>query len=292
MPPAADTTVPGALARESACASGHHRRARSFRRRSRQGRRSCKSRSSCPHRWGRVGRSLLRFPRTATHRVRQCVTCSVCSAWRPKACWPVPSLGSLRLQRRVGLKRDGIAGFLRRVLALLGILGVLAVFRLRQKYAADAGTQRGFAGGGWLAVRAAFGFIDVGLRVIQDVVAAKLVAGSLQQRTIEQLDDALGAVVDDALCEAFIVIVGAVALFSKADRIASRSRRYRIIRILMELDPVGVDRERPLGNDNVADQIADLGIGVTAERVTLKVDRLVTIRPLREGGGDMTDEHA
>src|SRR6266404_5879070 len=264
MPPAADTTVPGALARESACALGHRRRARSFRHRSRQGRRSCKSRSSSPRRWGRAGRSLRRFPRTATHRVRQCVTCSACSAWRPKACWPAPSLGSLRLQRRVGLKGNGIAGFLRRVLALLRVLGVLcilAVFRLWQKYAADAGTERGFAGGGRLAVRAAFGFIDVGLRVIQDIVAAKLVAGSLQQGTIEQLDDALGAVVDDALCKAFIVIVGAVALFSKADRVASRSRRYRVIRILMELDPVGVDRERPLGNDNVADQIADLGIG-------------------------------
>src|SRR5438477_10877330 len=264
MPPAADTTAPGALARESACASGHRRRARSFRRRSRQGRRSYKSRSSSPRRWDRAGRSLLRFPRTATHRVRQCVTCSACSAWRPKACWPAPSLGGLRLQRRVGLEGNGIVGFLR-VLALLRVLGVLAVFRLRQKYAADAGTQRGFADGRRLAVRAAFGFIDVGLRVVQDVVAAKLVTGSLQQRTIEQLDDALGAVVDDALCEAFIVIVGAIALFSKADRVASRSRRYRIIRILMELDPVGVDRERPLGNDNVADQIADLGIGVCVE---------------------------
>jgi len=124
---------------------------------------------------------------------------------------------------------------------------------LRQKYAADAGTERGLAGTRRLAVRAAFGFIDVGLRVIQDVVAAELVAGSLQQRTIEQLDDALGAVVDDALCVAFIVLIGAVALFSKADGVASRSRRYRVIRILMELDAVGVDRERPLGNDNVAD---------------------------------------
>jgi hypothetical protein len=204
----------------------------------------------------------------------------------------------MRLQRRVGLERDRLVGFLRRVLALLRVLGflwilcVLAFFRLRQKYAADAGTERGFASRGRLAVRAAFGFIDVGLRVVQDVVAAELVAGSFQQRTIEQLDDALGAVVDDALCVAFIVIVGAVALFAKADRVASRGRRYRVVRILMELDPIGVDRERPLGNDNVADQIADLGIGVAAQRVTLKVDRLVTICLLCEGGWDMTDEYA
>src|SRR6478609_3589437 len=168
----------------------------------------------------------------------------------------------LERQRRAGL--GGGCGW--RGGCALGALAVLGVLRLRLEYAANPRAERCFAGRGGRAVRATFGLERLGRRVVGNVIAANLVAAFFEQRVVEQLDEPLLSIVDDALRESLVILVDTVAFFAECHRIAIGGRGQRVVRVLVECDPIGVNRERALSDVDVA-----------AAGVALEVDRFVAV---------------
>src|SRR5215472_5464133 len=181
------------------------------------------------------------------------------------------------------------------VLAALGLVVLcgLLVLRLRLEDAANAGAQRRLAGACRPSVGPAFGLEELRLGVVGDVVAPDLVGTFAQQRAIEELEETLLPVVLGLLGDTFVVLVGVVAFLAEGERIAERSRRQRIVGILAQDDFVGVNGERSLCDDHVAQKRANLGLVVHVSRIGLIVDRFVAIRLFRlcgsSGQGD-TDE--
>src|SRR4029077_11210674 len=100
----------------------------------------------------------------------------------------------------------------------------------------------------------------------------------LQQGPVEHLDDVFRAVVHQALRVAFVILVGVVFLFTEARRVFVRGREQRIVGVLLEVDAIGVDRNRALRDDDVAPYGSLLLQQVALERlVGGKIDFLVAI---------------
>src|SRR6185369_4602041 len=137
---------------------------------------------------------------------------------------------------------------------VLGSRFVLLFLALGLERPAHARTQRRVARARRLRVRPTFGGEILGRGAVRNVVAANFVARLLQQRVVEEFDEALLAVVHDALRVTLVIVIGAIALFAKADRVAIGRRGQRIVGILLERHAVGLDRHGALRDDHVADQ--------------------------------------
>src|SRR5262249_38493275 len=162
---------------------------------------------------------------------------------------------------------------------LLGVLGLRAfvLLGLRLEHPAYARSERSFSSLGGSRVGPPLSLEDLGCGVVRNVVAADLVVVFLEQRPIEQLEQPLLPVVHRALREAFVVLVDAVALLAKTDRVAVRRRRQGIVRVLMEHDAIGTDLHRSLRDDDVAGELAVLAAQVGAAGVALIENRLVAV---------------
>jgi hypothetical protein len=96
---------------------------------------------------------------------------------------------------------------------------------------------------------------------------------------VEQFEQILAAVVDGLLREAFVELVAVVLLLLERDRIAVSGRRQRIVSVLLEVDAVGLDRQRALRDHDVALQRADALLEVDFRRlVGGEADRLRLVR--------------
>jgi hypothetical protein len=195
------------------------------------------------------------------------------AAARPAVWLPSQALGCLRAAfvLRAGLFLRGVLGAV--FLAILRL--VLAHrFRARLEHSADArtGSRRIRHGAG-----AAFGPEDFRRGVVGDVVAADLVLTALQECAIEELDQVLRAIVLDALCVSFVVLVAAVALLPDLDRVAVGGRRQRIVGVLLEHDAIRANRQRALRDDDVARESAAAGLQIGVARISRERDRLVAV---------------